>query len=95
MGVVQKEFLLDRLSEMYPEFTRKSLKGLVNFGTRKLIHILNTGENVLINGDTSKEYDGMLFCEDTSFANHIKKEKENKLKRLNRNRVKKFNSKNK
>lgn len=94
MGVVINKKILDELADMYPEFTRRSLKGLVNYGNRRLIHYLNMGDNVFINGNTKSRYDGVLFCEDVSYVKHIEKEKNNKLKRLNRERVRRFKNKN-
>lgn len=93
MGVVQKEYLLDAIAEKYPEFTRKSLKKLVNYGLRKLIHELNLGSEVFINGSTNKQSDNILFCKDVSYKSHIEKMNTDKLKRLNRKRVNKFNNK--
>ncbi len=52
------------------------------------------GDNVFINGNTKSRYDGVLFCEDVSYVKHIEKEKNNKLKRLNRERVRRFKNKN-
>ena len=93
MGVVYKRDIMEKLNDMYPQFTRASLKEMVDFGTRKLIHHLNYGDDVLLNGNTKKEYDGVFFCEDVSFAKHIKKLKVSKLKRLNRIRVNRFKNK--
>ena len=98
MGVVYKKDIIEKLSDMYPEFTVASLKKLVDYGTRKLVHHLNNGDNVLLNGSTAKsadDYDGVLFCEDVSFNAHIEKQKVSKLKRLNRDRVNRFNKKKK
>jgi len=94
MGLILEGQLIDELSERYPEFTRKTIKDLVGYGMRKLVHQLNTGNEVFINGDTfSKNYDGVLFCKDVAYKSHIEKMKVDKLKRLNRNRVNKFNKK--
>ena len=95
MGVVYKQDIIERLNDKYPEFTRASLKELVDFGMRKTIHHLNNGNEVLLNGNTRSEYDGVFICEDVSFSNYIKKLKVSKLKMLNRIRVQRFKDKRK
>jgi len=90
MGVIYKKDIIERLNDKYPEFTRASIKELVDFGIRKTIHHLNNGNEVLLNGHTKDEYDGVFFCEDVSFSNYIKKLKVSKLKMLNRIRVQRF-----
>lgn len=96
MAVFLQEDILNELAKLHPVFTRKSLKKLVSFGDRKLVHFLNQGHTVFINGDTkNSNYDGMLFCEDVSFKKHIDSIRINKIKRLNRSRVNKFLKKHK
>ena len=91
MGVIYKQDIIERLNDKYPEFTRASLKELVDYGIRKTIHHLNNGNEVLLNGNTRSKYDGVFICEDVSFKKYMKKLKVSKLKMLNRIRVQRFN----
>lgn len=91
MGVISQEDLIEKLSEKYPEFTKKSLKELVNFGTRKMVRELNKDEEIFINGKTKGgEWDGMLIFEFATYREHIAKNKLKHEKRLLRNRVQRF-----
>ena len=92
--IVFQEEILNELLKKYPTFTYKSLKELVNYGVRKTVKFLNTDHEVAIDGAlTHKKYDGVFFCEEVYFKGHIKKQKIQKEKDLNRKRVNRFNLK--
>lgn len=92
--IVFQEQILRELQLKYPTFTYSSLKSMVNFGVRKTIKYLNTEHEVAIDGALKgKEYDGVFFCEEVYFAEHLDKLNLQKKKELNRKRVNRFNSK--
>lgn len=93
MIVFQEEILRD-LQKMYPSLSYKSLKKIVNYGVRRTVKFLNRDNEVAIDGALKyKEYDGVFFCEEVFYAEHMDKLTIQRKKDLNRKRVKRFNSK--
>ena len=92
--LVFQEEIIRELQVLYPTFTYKSLKKIVNYGVRKTVKFLNTEHEVAIDGALKgKDYDGIFIFEEVYFAEHLDKLSLQKKKELNRNRVNRFNSK--
>jgi len=92
--ILFQEDIIRKLEKQYPSLTYKSLKNIVNYGMRRTVKYLNMDNEVAIDGALKhKDYDGIFFCEEVFFAEHMDKLTIQKKKDLNRKRVKRFNSK--
>jgi len=94
MGLSLEKDIKEILYDKFPELDKKSIDRITKHGMSKLLNTLNKDIDVLIQG-SNKKPDGIFFGTVLYGKLGKFKEKIQREKRLNRNRVSRFLNKNK
>lgn len=89
MGLTLKKDILAKLYEEFSDIEKRDINNIINHGDKRLLSFLHKDIDVYVQGNI-KKYDGILFCSIIYGKLRKVKDKIQRDKKNNRNRVNKF-----